>query len=277
MQLVIVLIFYCFLASSFHSLQSVLKVLGKCEEIKDSETEQTVTLLKALVAECSSSSIETHFVPLAMELCSDKSDLSRQLACYLLPACYKHVFDSFLLQKFKDMGADNAPVIRKAVACNLGEFAKVSKNSAAKTSMVDLYTVFTSDKQESVRVLAVEAGIALSTTFLKTDLGTQFETTFFGAFKDDSENVRAKAAQGFWKAQVWLFKQDLEAYQTFLKDDSIKVKCAAAWQLKDVIGKFSKDKRESFVVGVIPSVQVSKSYTAPSKSKALFRQLAVLD
>eukprot|EP00118_Oscarella_pearsei_P023140 m.273190 g.273190 ORF g.273190 m.273190 type:complete len:146 (+) comp40570_c0_seq96:1119-1556(+) len=134
--------------------------------------------------------------------------------------------------------------------------------------MVELYADMASlsDKEESVRALAVEYGIALPPALAEHKISkTQFRKTFLNPTVENSWKVRAKIAQRFAKAPKWLFEPEIgtevvDAYKTFLGDEQFEVRSQAASKLKDVCDKFPEDKRKDFVLKVISAVKVGVLY-----------------
>lgn len=59
------------------------------------------------------------------------------------------------------MCRDDTPMVRRAAASKLGEFAKVVEEDHLKNEFYPIFEDLAKDDQDSVRVLAVEAGIVM--------------------------------------------------------------------------------------------------------------------
>eukprot|EP00118_Oscarella_pearsei_P023139 m.273097 g.273097 ORF g.273097 m.273097 type:complete len:780 (+) comp40570_c0_seq50:479-2818(+) len=235
-----------------------LESLAKREKTK--VRTEAVMSLKSLAAICEQPlTVESHFVPLVERLSSEKSVASRLSACDLLCACYQRVSKTCQckLQHYKDL----------VVSMKWAESVQIESTDA---SMVELYADLASDEEESVRVLAVEYGIALPPALAEHKISkTQFRKTFLNPTVENSWKVRAKIAQRFAKAPKWLFEPEIgtevvDAYKTFLGDEQFEVRSQAASKLKDVCDKFSEEQQKEFVLGVISAM---RSFECDSKEK----------
>ena len=60
-------------------------------------------------------------------------------------------------------------MVRRAAAGKLGEFAKVVEADALKGIVIPMFTLLATDEQDSVRLLAVEACVAIASLLSKND------------------------------------------------------------------------------------------------------------
>ena len=81
-------------------------------------------------------------------------------------------------------------MVRRAAASKLGEYAKVVEQEYLRQELVPLFTSLASDEQDSVRLLAIEAGIAMAGLFRHEDLEQQMMHTLRAATEDKSWRVR---------------------------------------------------------------------------------------
>ena len=91
---------------------------------------------------------------------------------------------------FKNLVQDDTPMVRRAAASKLGEFAKVVEPDYLREELVPLFTNLANDEQDSVRLLAIEAGIAMAGQFRPDDLEQQMMQTLRSATDDKSWRVR---------------------------------------------------------------------------------------
>jgi serine/threonine-protein phosphatase 2A regulatory subunit A len=94
------------------------------------------------------------------------------------------------LRLFKSLCQDDTPMVRRAAASKLGEFAKVVEPEYLHQELVPLFTNLANDEQDSVRLLAIEAGIAMAGLFRHEDLEQQMMQTLRAATEDKSWRVR---------------------------------------------------------------------------------------
>eukprot|EP00118_Oscarella_pearsei_P015653 m.142675 g.142675 ORF g.142675 m.142675 type:complete len:444 (+) comp38363_c0_seq3:513-1844(+) len=157
--------------------------------------------------------------------------------------------------------SDDTPMVRRAAAGKLGEFAKAVEMESVKTSMVELYTSLANDEQDSVRLLAVEAGIAIASILSKDEIEPLVMPTLRKSIEDKSWRVRYMIADKFTQLQdavgPEVTKVDLvPAYRDLLRDPEAEVKTASALKLKEFCEKLPKDTREhSILTVIIPCVK----------------------
>lgn len=81
-------------------------------------------------------------------------------------------------------------MVRRAAASKLGELAKVIEPEYLRQELVTLFTNLANDEQDSVRLLAVEAGVIMAGLFRHEDLEQQMMPTLRAATEDKSWRVR---------------------------------------------------------------------------------------
>uniref|UniRef100_A0A8C0F5A6 Protein phosphatase 2 scaffold subunit Aalpha n=1 Tax=Bubo bubo TaxID=30461 RepID=A0A8C0F5A6_BUBBB len=67
-----------------------------------------------------------------------------------------------LRQYFRNLCSDDTPMVRRAAASKLGEFAKVLELEHVKSEIIPMFSNLASDEQDSVRLLAVEACVSIA-------------------------------------------------------------------------------------------------------------------
>lgn len=98
---------------------------------------------------------------------------SRTSACGLFSVCYARVQPSVkteLRTHFRNLCQDDTPMVRRAAASKLGEFAKVLEPEFLKSDIIQLWTQLAADEQDSVRLLAVEACVSIAGLLPSEDL-----------------------------------------------------------------------------------------------------------
>lgn len=69
-----------------------------------------------------------------------------------------------LCRLFRNLCADDTPMVRRAAAGKLGEFAKVMELDHVKFDLIPLFSQLAQDEQDSVRLLAIEACVQVHIT-----------------------------------------------------------------------------------------------------------------
>jgi serine/threonine-protein phosphatase 2A regulatory subunit A len=208
--------------------------------------------------------MENHFLPLVKRLATGDWFTSRTSACGLFSVCYPRVSEPMkaeLLLLFQSLCHDDTPMVRRAAAGKLGEFAKVVELEKMRTDMVTLYSSLAEDEQDSVRLLAVEACVAVAGLLPSTDIEALAMPTLRQAIQDKSWRVRYMVADKFTELQKAvgpeITKNELvKAFRDLLRDQEAEVKTAAALKLKEFSDGLPKDSRETLIMTmIIPCVK----------------------
>jgi len=154
-----------------HTLIPPLESLATVEEtvVRDKAVES----LRAVAEHHSQENMEDHFVPMIKRLASGEWFTSRTSACGLFAVAYKICTDGVkqeLRQSFRNLCGDDTPMVRRAAAGKLGEFAKAVEPENVKQDLIPLFHNLASDEQDSVRLLAVEACASIAGILEKDDV-----------------------------------------------------------------------------------------------------------
>ncbi|XP_060016351.1 serine/threonine-protein phosphatase 2A 65 kDa regulatory subunit A beta isoform isoform X2 [Lagenorhynchus albirostris] len=131
-----------------HCLLPPLESLATVEEtvVRDKAVES----LRQISQEHTPVALEAHFVPLVKRLASGDWFTSRTSACGLFSVCYPRASNAVkaeIRQHFRSLCSDDTPMVRRAAASKLGEFAKVLELDSVKSEIVPLFTNLASDEQ----------------------------------------------------------------------------------------------------------------------------------
>ncbi|OWK15862.1 PPP2R1A, partial [Cervus elaphus hippelaphus] len=162
--------------------------------------DKAVESLRAISHEHSPSDLEAHFVPLVKRLAGGDWFTSRTSACGLFSVCYPRVSSAVkaeLRQYFRNLCSDDTPMVRRAAASKLGEFAKVLELDNVKSEIIPMFSNLASDEQDSVRLLAVEACVNIAQLLPQEDLEALVMPTLRQAAEDKSWRVRYMVADKF--------------------------------------------------------------------------------
>uniref|UniRef100_A0A8C8JG23 Protein phosphatase 2, regulatory subunit A, beta a n=1 Tax=Oncorhynchus tshawytscha TaxID=74940 RepID=A0A8C8JG23_ONCTS len=259
-----------------HCLLPPLESLATVEEtvVRDKAVES----LRKISQEHSPVDLEVHFEPLVKRLASGDWFTSRTSACGLFSVCYPRVSSTVkaeIRQHFRTLCSDDTPMVRRAAASKLGEFAKVLELDYVKSDIISLFTALASDEQDSVRLLAVEACVSIATLLPQEDLETLVMPTLRQAAEDKSWRVRYMVADKFSELQKAvgpeITKNDLvPAFQNLLKDCEAEVRAAAANKVKEFCENLPEDSRETIIMThILPCVKELVSDTNQHVKSAL--------
>ncbi|MBN3319597.1 2AAA phosphatase, partial [Atractosteus spatula] len=251
-----------------HCLLPPLESLATVEEtvVRDKAVES----LRKISHEHSPVDLEVHFEPLVKRLASGDWFTSRTSACGLFSVCYPRVSSTVkaeIRQHFRTLCSDDTPMVRRAAASKLGEFAKVLELEYVKSDIISLFTALASDEQDSVRLLAVEACVSIAQLLPQEDLEALVMPTLRQAAEDKSWRVRYMVADKFSELQKAvgpeITKNDLvPAFQSLLKDCEAEVRAAAANKVKEFCENLPEDSRETIIMShILPCVKRALLHT----------------
>ncbi|CAM9427017.1 unnamed protein product [Ectocarpus sp. 12 AP-2014] len=130
-------------------------------------------------------------------------------ACGLFTAAYKHISEhdqrTLLRAQFDVLAKDtDTPMVRRAVASNVGNFAGVVEGHLLLSDVVPVFEALASDDQDNVRLLAVEqagkVAKALVDQQLEDECAPHIVPVIKRAVEDRSWRVRCAMARGFANA-----------------------------------------------------------------------------
>nr|XP_054760167.1 serine/threonine-protein phosphatase 2A 65 kDa regulatory subunit A alpha isoform-like [Lytechinus pictus] len=219
--------------------------------------DKAVESLRNLSGEHSTADLENQFIPMVKRLAAGDWFTSRTSACGLFSVCYtrcKNTYKGELRQLFNNLCSDDTPMVRRAAASKLGEFAKVVEGEYVKSDLIPMFINLASDEQQdSVRLLAVEACVNIASLLQQSDKEALIMPTMRGCAEDKSWRVRYMVADKFTELQdavgPEITKQDLvPAFKGLLKDCEAEVRAAAAHKVKAFCEHLSEDMREEAIM-----------------------------
>uniref|UniRef100_A0A672SDK8 Serine/threonine-protein phosphatase 2A 65 kDa regulatory subunit A beta isoform-like n=1 Tax=Sinocyclocheilus grahami TaxID=75366 RepID=A0A672SDK8_SINGR len=204
--------------------------------------DKAVESLRKISQEHSPVDLEVHFVPLVKRLASGDWFTSRTSACGLFSVCYPRVSSTVKAE------------IRHSFRNN--DFTpSLQRNIKLRVSSISF------SLQDSVRLLAVEAGVSIATLLPQEDLEALVMPTLLQAADDKSWRVRYMVADKFSELQKAvgpeITKTDLvPAFQNLLKDCEAEVRTAAANKVKVFCENLLEDSRETIIMThILPCVK----------------------
>ncbi|KAK8381221.1 hypothetical protein O3P69_008231 [Scylla paramamosain] len=254
-----------------HCLLPPLESLATVEEtvVRDKAVES----LRKVCEEHSPEHLETHFLPLVKRLAVGDWFTSRTSACGLFSVAYPRLSvatKAELRSHFRSLCQDDTPMVRRAAAGKLGEFARVVEVEYLKTDLIPMFVTLAQDEQtyqhhvfsqDSVRLLAVEACVSMAGLLPQEDTELLVMPTLRQAAEDKSWRVRYMVADRFIDLQKAvgpdITKNDLvSAFQSLLKDVEAEVRAAAAGKVRDFCQNVDPSVQEAVIMNnVLPCVK----------------------
>ncbi|KAF6021024.1 PPP2R1B [Bugula neritina] len=197
-------------AEHAHHLLVPLESLATVEEtvVRDKAVES----LRQIAPLHSPQDLEQYFVPLVKRLAGGDWFTSRTSACGLFSVSYPRGSSSVKLNlsvshlssnfaNFRNLCGDDTPMVRRAAAAKLGEFAKVMELDYVKSELIPLFSHLAQDEQDSVRLLAIEACSQIAQVLTNEDTEQLVMPTLRQAVDDKSWRVRYMVADKFTDLQ----------------------------------------------------------------------------
>ncbi|XP_078286401.1 serine/threonine-protein phosphatase 2A 65 kDa regulatory subunit A beta isoform-like, partial [Rhinoraja longicauda] len=226
--------------------------------------DKAVESLRIISKEHTPADLERHFVPLVKRLSTGDWFTSRTSACGLFSVCYPRVSSTvkaYLRQNFKSLCTDDTPMVRRAAAAKLGEFAKALELENVRSEILPVFCTLATDEQDSVRLLAVEACVSIAQLLTRDELEKMVMPTLRIAMDDKSWRVRYMVADKFIELQKALgpdiTKKDmLPTFQNLLRDNEAEVRTAAAQKIKEFCEILPKDGRQQVILlQILPCIK----------------------
>lgn len=203
--------------------------------------DKAVESLRIVAAQHSAADLEANVIPTLQTLVSGDWFTSRTSACALFSVCYPRVslaVKAELRNNFRQLCQDDTPMVRRAAASKLGEFAEVVEVEFLKSDLIPLFVQLAQDDQDSVRLLAVEACVSIAQLLRQEDVEHLVMPTLRQCASDSSWRVRYMVAEKLTDLQKAvgpeITKTDLvPAFQYLLKDTEAEVRAAAATKVKE--------------------------------------------
>ncbi|KAJ3337307.1 protein phosphatase 2, regulatory subunit A [Gonapodya sp. JEL0774] len=241
-----------------HILLAPLENLAAVEEtvVRD----KAVASLAKISNVLSPSQIEEFFLPLVKRLSSGDWFTSRTSACGLYAPVYDRCAPATrdeLRKGFAVLCKDDTPMVRRAAATNLPKMiARVSKEHLIG-DLMPLFNGLSQDDQDSVRLLTVEALIAIAKVLTPSESKTHLLQVMRNSCSDKSWRVRYIVAEKFVELSKAvgevLIKEELSAaYVSVLKDSEAEVRTAAATQIP---GFSALVDRDTILNNILPCVR----------------------
>ncbi|XP_049533428.1 serine/threonine-protein phosphatase PP2A 65 kDa regulatory subunit isoform X2 [Anopheles darlingi] len=226
--------------------------------------EKAVESLRTVAGQHSAQDLEVHLVPTLQRLVSGDWFTSRTSACGLFSVCYPRVSAAVkaeLRSNFRTLCQDETPMVRRAAAGKLGEFAKVVEVEYLKSDLIPMFVQMAQDEQDSVRLLAVEACVSIAQLLPQDEVEVNVMPTLRQCVNDNSWRVRYMVAEKLTDLQKAvgpeITKVDLvSAFQFLLKDSEAEVRASAATKVTEFCLNLDKAAQEQIIMtSILPCVK----------------------
>ncbi|XP_033119859.1 serine/threonine-protein phosphatase 2A 65 kDa regulatory subunit A alpha isoform-like [Anneissia japonica] len=167
--------------------------------------DKAVESLRKLSEEHSKADMENLFVALVKRLAAGDWFTSRTSACGLFSVSYQKCSPAIrqdLRSHFRNLCSDDTPMVRRAAAGKLGELVKVTEIEHVKGDLIPMFVNLAGDEQDSVRLLAVEACVAIAGLLTDEDKENLIMPTLRECAGDKSWRVRYMVADKFTEVMI---------------------------------------------------------------------------
>ncbi|CAM9338425.1 unnamed protein product [Discosporangium mesarthrocarpum] len=232
-------------------------------------TEETVVRDKAVESACTVISLmeggQAEVTAVLKRLSTGDWFTAKVSACGLYAAAYKHVADpeqrGQLRSQFEVLSKDvDTPMVRRAAASNVGNFASVVEGTFLMTDVVTVYKGLAADDQDNVRLLAVEQSGKVAKALVDQGLAQECAAHVVPVIKhavdDRSWRVRCALARTFNQAaqavgSTVTTNDLLPCLTSLLQDHETEVRAAA---IKDISSYVDLVGATTFAAQVMPYV-----------------------
>uniref|UniRef100_A0A0N4Z163 Protein phosphatase 2A regulatory subunit A n=1 Tax=Parastrongyloides trichosuri TaxID=131310 RepID=A0A0N4Z163_PARTI len=245
-----------------HYLLPPLENLANIEETV--VREKAVESLRRVADKHSTQSLEENFIPMLLRLATGEWFTSRTSACGLFSVAYVRASPAVkteLRGAFKNLCADDTPMVRRAAVSKLSEFARVMEVDSLRDEFLPVFLNMALDEQDTVRLLVVESGITLAELLKKEGkLIGGLKDTLINLVTDRSWKVRFMAAEKFPELLSSVpgetINDFMRVYIQLLKDGEAEVRGAAAGKLEAVCSKMPEEGRMAFLLNdILPVIK----------------------
>mmetsp|Transcript_18429 Transcript_18429/g.32649 ORF Transcript_18429/g.32649 Transcript_18429/m.32649 type:complete len:586 (+) Transcript_18429:232-1989(+) len=211
--------------------------------------DEAIASMKGLAEKMSVSSLEDSYVAMLRRLSTKDWFTSRISACSLFTVAYPRVSTANKAEfrgMFGQLCRDDTPMVRRAAAANLGEFASVVEPEHVLAELLPLFSLLEREEQDSVRLLAIKNAVTFANLVDKKVQSDKILPMVLSLTTDKSWRVRWSVADKFYEVcdalGEDLTRQELTpAFVKLLADNEAEVRTAAAGRVTEV-AKCMQDK-----------------------------------
>lgn len=248
-----------FISGSPSLLIAPLENLATMEEavVRD----QAVRSLEKIAEKLPDSDIASVLAPVVLRMASSEAFYCRVSACGLFAAVYSRAGSSKekLRQKFLELTREDSPMVRRAAATFIGNFATVMEKDLMISEFIPVFRQLSQDDMDQVRTLCLDSLITIAKILNKEENRLHTLPIIITEGEDKSWKVRYSFAIKFPSIAEALGKEIIEnsLVQTFvqlLRDIEPMVKSSALDSLSTILHTFARDKIQNLIFPAVSSI-----------------------
>jgi len=174
-------------------------------------------------------------VPMILKFANNEYNFThRVVAIKLITSIYPraHDFKGKLRDKFFELGNEETPMVKRALASHIGEFAHVIEKENLTYDLIPLFRKLSQDDMDSVRVICLQSLKSFVKLSNKDENKTHMLPVIIAATADRSWRVRLSLAKNFADLTEAFGKEItdtslIQIYTTLLRDAECEVKTAS--------------------------------------------------
>ncbi|DAZ95900.1 TPA: LOW QUALITY PROTEIN: hypothetical protein N0F65_012611 [Lagenidium giganteum] len=244
--------------SNAYPLLVPLESLATVDEA--SVRDMAVKSICKVVQEMESEHVAEYFVAVLRRLVTRDWFTSRIASCSLFQVGYGRVGPAVQAEMrgmFGQLCRDDTPMVRKAAAAALGNFAAVVDPASANSEILPLFLSLAQDRQDSVRIHTIDNAVALAKVAPLDVLTAQVLPAIFETARDGSWRVRWSVANRFPEVCAVLSPEIVnsticDCFVALLQDSEAEVRTAAT---SKVIGVCLAMQPQKIVERIVPCFQ----------------------
>jgi serine/threonine-protein phosphatase 2A regulatory subunit A len=236
---------------------------------KEDETvvrEQAAKSLTTICESLSDAEVQNVFAPLVIKLAQHDWFTGRASSCQLFFPCYSRSGPQKekLRKKFIELCNEDTPMIRRACASRLGQFATKLEKQHVLQEILPIFRQLSQDEQDTIRVMCLESLIPMAKYLTKEENQIHTLGTLLAAGEDKSWKVRLAFAKNFASFANSFGKEitDNNLIQTFsllLNDNEAEVKHAAIQNISACLVNLSTEKICNLMLPTLANVYVDST------------------
>jgi serine/threonine-protein phosphatase 2A regulatory subunit A len=175
----------------------LLEKLAKSDETV--VREQAARSLISIAHEMTEDEIASNFAPLVVRLAQADWFTGRVSSCWLFQHAYEHggKEQDKLRKKFMELCQEDTPMIRRACAQKLGEFALKLPKQVIITELMPIFRQLSQDEQDTIRVMCLESLVHIATMLSKEENQVHTLNVLLKSSEDKSWKVRVCFAKQY--------------------------------------------------------------------------------
>lgn len=241
-------------------LTGVLEILELLMQVEETMVRQkSVESVQQVAKGLSENDVVNMVVPIVLRLAKNETNFtSRVSGVHLITSTYTKAgkMKEYLRQQFNELSHEETPMVKRAVALQIGGMAKVLEKQYIVNELVQQFKDLANDDQDSVRVNTLQSLNLIVTVLPKEMNKTHILPMLIQSTEDKSWRIRHALAVNFPQLVTAFLKELQEMnliaiFQSLLRDVENEVKLAALKSLVVFVKQLPHDK----ILSLIPGLQ----------------------